>query len=106
MLKITGLDEVTKKLDGLAKKAEELDGQHNIPIAELLNPLFISRYTRFSNVDEMLDASGFSIESKDDFAAVPDDQWDVFIRSVSSFSDWQEMLSTAGQEWVAKKLGF
>ena len=106
MLKITGLDELTKKLDDLANKAGELDGKHNVPMAELLTPDFVSSHTRFANADEMFDASGFKIETQEDFAAVADEKWDAFIRSISSFSEWSAMLGEAGKAWAAKKLGF
>ena len=53
----------------------------------------------------MYEASGFKIETEEDFAAVPDDEWDGFIRSISSFPDCQSMLDKAGKEWVTKKLG-
>lgn len=106
MLKITGLDELKKQLDRMAKGAEELDGTHNIPITELLSPEFISSHTKFANLEEIFEASGLKIESQEDFAAIPDEEWDEFIRSISSFSDWQSMLGEAGAVWAAKKLGF
>lgn len=106
MLKITGLDELTNQLDRMAKGAEELDGTHTVPMTELLSPEFVSSHTKFANADEMFEASGFKIESQDDFAAIPDAEWDEFIRSISSFSDWQSMLGEAGSAWAAKKLGF
>ena len=106
MIKITGLKEMNKKLDDLAKKAEELDGQHSVPIDELLTSSFISKHTSFSNANEMFEASGFKIGDQDDFEAIPDDKWDEFISSISAFPDWQAMLNEAGKEWTAKKLGF
>ena len=39
-----------------------------------------------------------------DFAAIPDEDWDAFIRSISSFADWKSMLNEAGKEWAAQKL--
>lgn len=106
MIKIAGLNEMSKKLDDLAKKAEKFDGQHSVPIDELLTSSFISKHTHFSNADEMFDASGFKIENQDDFEAIPDDKWDEFISSISTFPDWQAMLNEAGKEWAARKLGF
>jgi len=106
MLKINGLNELSKKLGDLAKRAEALDGKHMVPINDLLSPTFVSKHTRFTTADQMFEASGFKIETQEDFAAIPDDQWDVFIRSVSAFQDWQAMLAEAGKEWAAKKLGF
>ncbi|HID30656.1 MAG TPA: hypothetical protein EYP19_11710 [Desulfobacterales bacterium] len=106
MLKITGLNVLNKKLEDLANKTEALDGKHNVPLNELLTPAFVSKHTRFENVNEMFNASGFKIETQEDFAAIPDDEWDQFIRSISPFPDWQAMLREAGKEWVVKKLGF
>lgn len=106
MLKINGLDELTKTLDRMAKGAKELDGEHKVPLTELLSPKFVSSHTRFANIDEMFEASGFKVESQEDFAAIPDAEWDDFIRSISSFSDWQAMLGEAGSAWAVKKLGF
>jgi hypothetical protein len=106
MIKITGLDEITKKLEDLANKAGELDGQHRVPMNELLTPEFVSNHTKFANADEMFKASGFKIETQEDFTALPDEQWDEFIRSISSFPGWSAMLGEAGKAWAAKKLGF
>ena len=105
MLKITGLDELAKKLNDLSKKANALDGNHNVPMGELLTPSFISKHTHFATADEMFSASGYKVETQEDFAALPEDKCDEFIRSISSFSDWQTMLGAASKEWVAKKLG-
>jgi len=106
MLKMTGLNEIAKKLDDLAKKAGEIDGKHNVPMNELLTPEFVSVHTRFANADEMFDESGYKIETQEDFSSIPEEKWDDFIRSISSFSDWNAMLSKAGEAWATKKLGF
>jgi hypothetical protein len=104
-LKITGLDNLTKNLQDLDKKAKALQGTHPIPLDELLTPAFVSKHTRFASAEDLFEASGFRIESQEDFAAIPDDKWDEFIRSVSPFSDWHAMLEAAVGPWTAKKLG-
>lgn len=104
MFKITGLDEAMKRLNDIQKKAEAINKQ-SVPISEVLTPAFLQRCTPFASADEMYEASGFKIESAEDFAAVPDDEWDAFIRSVSSFADWQAMLAEAAKEWATKKIG-
>jgi hypothetical protein len=106
MIKITGLDEVKKELDDLAKNAEALSGKHNIPIKELLSPEFVSKHTKFATVEDMFNASGFKIENQEDFSAIPDDKWDDFIHSTSSFENWKAMLDQAAKDWTVKKLGF
>jgi hypothetical protein len=75
-------------------------------MSEVLTSDFISRSTKFSSLEELLEASGFKIESQDDFAAIPVDDLDRFIRSNSLFDSWNALLSTAGSEWAKKKLGF
>ncbi len=104
-MKIKGLDELAKDMHRIANRAKELDGTHNVPIEELLTPEFVSSHTKFANIEEMLEASGFKIESQDDFAAIPDKDKDKFIRSISAFSDWESMIGEAGSAWAVKKLG-
>jgi hypothetical protein len=106
MFKIEGLDALQNKLNDLANKAQELDGQHNVPLSELLTSSFLSKHTRFLSSNDLFEASGFKVESTEDFESIPDDKWDDFIRSISCFENWQAMLAAAGEEWTAKQLGF
>lgn len=102
---MSGLDKLNKKLQDLSKKAAQLDGNHSVPLTELLTNSFISRHTRFSSVDEMFEASGFKVDTQEDFDAIPREKLDAFIQSVSPFSGWQTMLQGAAREWTAKQLG-
>lgn len=104
-MKITGFDALQKKLDKLAQNAAALDGEHSVPVSELLTPAFVARHTQSTSADELFEQSGFKIESPEDFAAIPDEEWDEYIRSVSSFSGWQAMLSKAGEAWATEKMG-
>lgn len=104
MFKITGLDEAMKKLNDLQRKAKAIN-QQSVPVSEILTPAFLLRHTPFGSADEMYQASGFKIETPEDFAAIPDEEWDAFIRSISSFTDWNAMLNEARKEWTTKKLG-
>ncbi len=56
-------------------------------------------------MDEMFEASGFTIESQKDFDAIPDEDLDAFITEKTRFSNWEEMLNTAAEEWTARKIG-
>jgi hypothetical protein len=62
------------------------------------------RYTDFPTIEAMTDASGFKIESQEDFEAIPDAEWDVFVRSRTRFSTWKEMQAKAGEEYVVRRL--
>lgn len=105
MIKVTGLDELQRKLIDMSRRAESLSGKHNVPIPELLTPDFLTRCSRFRSADEMFEASGFKIESSEDFAAISDAERDTFIRTHTSFSSWEAMLSEAGGEWAARRMG-
>lgn len=86
-------------------KNPRLFNKHSVSITEVLTPSFISQHTRFSDANAMFEATGFKIESQEDFQAIPDDKLDEFIRSESSFSTWRDMLSAAMAAWTKKKLG-
>ena len=105
MLKITGLDELQRKLDDLSRRSKSLAGKQNVPIPELLTPGFLRTCSRFQSVEQMFEASGFKIDSTEDFAAIPDTEWDEFIRVNTSFASWEALLSKAGGEWAARRLG-
>ena len=67
---------------------------------KVLSSSFLSKYTYFSNLDEMIEASGFKIENQKDLETVPGDEWNKFIRSVSAFPSWELMIKEAGNEWT------
>jgi hypothetical protein len=97
-------EEVIRKLQDLQRNAAELDGEHSVPFAELFPDEFMLRQTEFSGVQAMFDASGFKVVSSEDFAAIPDGQWDIFVKERTRFSSWDEMKSAAVQEWAARRM--
>jgi hypothetical protein len=105
-IKIKGFDEVHKKLKQLSDNAKKLDGEHNIPFDVLFNNKFMSRHTNFSSIDDFIKDSGFEVSSQEDFAKIPDTEWDIYVRSNSRFQDWSKMMEKATAEYVAKQLGF
>ena len=78
MLKVT-VEKDLKPLDDLARRAQELEGQHEISIANLLTADFLGECSRFKSADELFEASGFNVHSVEDFKAIPDAEWDTFI---------------------------
>jgi hypothetical protein len=103
---LKGLNELNRKLEDLKRKAEALDGKHEIPFSELFLPEFMTKHTDFASLEEMFQASGFVVESQEDFKAIPDDDWENFIKAHTQFSSWKDMQVTAFREWTARKLGF
>jgi hypothetical protein len=103
-IKITGLEEFRKKLDDLQNRVESISGERSVPINELLTPDFLAACSTFSSAEEMFERSGFKVESQEDFAAIPDEPWDDFIRSDTSYFNWREMLQAASVAWTKSKL--
>jgi len=105
-VKVTGLDEFQRRLRELRERAEAIDGEQTISMAELLTPDFLASCSTFSSAEEMFERGGFRVETQEDFAAIPDDAWDEFVRLNTSFFSWKEMLDAAGAAWAKSKLGF
>lgn len=100
-----GLKELQKKLKELEQGAGAVDGKHQVSLTELFHPEFISSCSKFSTVEELFDASGFKIESQEDFQAIPDAEWDAFIKSHTVYENWLEMQKIAAAQWTKRKLG-
>lgn len=94
--KIKGLDELQGRLKALSETSK-------ISLGEVLSPEFMASCSRFTNVQELFDASGFPIRSVEDLQAVPDDKWDAYINSNTSFADWASMQQAAHEEWLRVK---
>jgi len=105
LVEFDGFEELSKKLNDLAEKAESVHGTHEVPLSELLTPGFLAKHTRFLSEDELFEASGFEVKTAEDFEKIPDDEWDQFIQQNTPFATWSDMLSAAGTEWTQKKLG-
>ena len=100
-----GLHDAIRRLADLERKAAELAGARSIRISELFPASFMIEHTNFGTIQEMLDASGFPASTTEEFAAIPDDEWDVFVSSRTKFPSWQAMLEAGTAHWVSSKLG-
>lgn len=91
-------------LNKLTKNLEELGKQDSIAIGDVMTDEFISRYSSYSSLDELVDASGFVVNTPEDFKAIPDEEWEAFIVSNTNFSSWKEMQHKSHEEFVHKKI--
>lgn len=104
--KITGFDKLEKQLKQMEKGAKELSKTKHVSFGELFPASFMRKYTSFSSMDELLDASSFKSETQEDFEAIPDDEFDKYIAANTKFKTWEDMLGEATSQYAAKKLGF
>lgn len=103
MFKFTleGTENLERRLEKLQKDIEENAGLEEISFNELFNPEFMQKHSRFASAEALREASPFKIESEESFN---DERWDAFIRSVTSFESWQDMLKQAGIEYLQRKV--
>ena len=52
----------------------------------------------------MVAESEWTVESVEDFEAIPDGPWDAYVQQTTQFRSWKEMQKSAAQEWTAKKV--
>ena len=102
MILQTGLnrEDYAERLEELIT-AEHLEGLHAGTPEQWAN-----ESARLAKAAWVHKASGFRIESQEDFNAIPGSDWDAFIRANTSFSNWKEMLQATAAAWTKKQLGF
>jgi hypothetical protein len=95
----------TSGLDELQRRMERMPKSESVSFGDLFNPAFMRRYTQFESIETMFNASGYTVESQEDFAAIPDDEWDAFIAANTQFPNWLGMQKTAASERMKRQLG-
>lgn len=73
-------------------------------VAELFNESFMRRYTDFENFAAMIEAGGWGPATQETFRAIPDVEWEVWVREHTRFSSWEQMQQRAGEELVARRV--
>ena len=93
-----------KGLNKLKKNLEDLHGQHKVGLSETLTSEFLTECSGFSDLNQLFNASGFKIESPEDFKAIPDNEWEEFIVSNTRFESWQAMQEAALDKYMKSKI--
>ena len=101
-VKLQGFDDLRRKLENLKRRAQSLNG--SVPFEDLFPPEFMRRYTDFKTIEEMLCAFGTPITSSEDFASIPDQEWDAYVKRSTKFSGWEAMQKQAGEDYVERRL--
>jgi len=94
-------------LSGLRKLEQNmrtLSGTQRVALTEILSPAFMRAHTRFSSFENMLEKSPFTVKTAEDFRAIPDAEWEAYVRRSTKFTSWEAMQKQAGAEWVKARL--
>ena len=63
-------------------------------------------HTNFSTIDEFLLSSPEKISNAEEFEKAYESILDVFVSEQTKFDNWKDMMSSAAQILIMKKLGF
>jgi hypothetical protein len=83
---------------------DELGGTSALPLTDLMDDGFISSCSNYSNLNMLFGASGFKVESKEDFAAIPDEAWEEFVIRETNYGSWEEMQKDAFIKYTKRQL--
>lgn len=103
---LQGFDELQKDLEDMQCAAQEMDGAQSFNFTELFHPAFMRQYTSYPTIDDFLENCGYPAETQEDFEAIPDKEFDEYVRANTRFSSWEDMLEKAEEELIDGKLGF
>jgi NADP-dependent 3-hydroxy acid dehydrogenase YdfG len=102
--KVTGLGQMKDNLEKLKNNVENIPKHQEVTFDKLFNDNFMQEFTKFNSFQEMLDNSGFKVETQEDFKAIPDKEWDDYIKENTKFDSWQDMGQSAQQEYLTNQV--
>jgi len=79
------------------QKANQLSD--DVTFTALFNKKFMSKYTIFNSFEELLTNGNYEVNSKKDFADIPEKEFDKYLTHCTKFTSWKEMYSKAGHEY-------
>lgn len=91
-------------LKKLSKNLEELGNKKSIGLYELMSDNFVSKHSKYKSFDELLSSSPFTVETAEDFEAMPDDEWDSYINQNTDYDSWKEMQVKAFEYYAKKQI--
>ena len=83
-------------------ESDEITGETDV--LSLFTPDFMSHYTKFDNLVDFIAASGQDFTSQDSWNSIQNGEIDSFIQQNSDFDSWEDMYTTAGNEFLQKAL--
>jgi len=104
MFKITGLDEFQRKIEQMRRNAEQLGGEHQVPLTDLFSPAFMRQHSRVTDFATFCKDAGLDVSSTEAFAAIPRDTLDAAVRHLTEFATWEDMKHAGAADWARRRL--
>lgn len=103
-IKVTGLDKLQRELADIQRRAKSLDGEHSVPLTELLPPSFMRQNTPYPTLESLLESSGLRFENEADFEQLKTPAWDTFIAQHTKFASWQDLLNAGAADYARRQI--
>jgi hypothetical protein len=104
MIEITGLDEFQRKIEQLRRNAENLDGSHEVSLAELFPPAFMRQHSLLPDIETFCRDSGLDLSSTEAIASTPIESLDAAVKRLTEFPTWHDMKSAGAANWAQRRL--
>ena len=105
-VELHGFDNLRRELSELEQNIRNVDGEHQIPITELLNNSFMNKYTSLDAAQDFIDGCENVCGSEFSEIDENDEKFTDFIKENTNFNSWSEMLKNASENWVVSQLKF
>lgn len=102
----SGWDDLERQVADMSNAAKTLEGNYEVNLDELFSPEFMTRYTKYPDIETFFEESPWDLKTDNDFEDIPEDEFSEYVSKNTVFDSSDEMVQKAGQEWVATKLGF
>jgi hypothetical protein len=95
------------EIEGLDDLKEQLEKTFNeeVPMVEVFNSEFMMMYTDFNSFEEFMESSIWTVESQEDFEAIPEDEFDEYVNEHTEFPSWEVMFETGQRQYFERKFG-
>lgn len=104
MIKITGMDEFQRKIDQLRTNAEQIDGTHQVPLAEIFPPAFMRQHSSVPDFETFCRDGGLDMSSTKAFDATSGEKLDNVVKQLTEFPNWEDMKKAGAADWAKRRL--
>lgn len=101
-INIQWIDSFISALKKSGHKIKNIDDHYEIE--EIFNPVFMSKYTQFSSIEQMLAKSWFVIVEQDDLEKAADPKFNNFVKKNTTFDCRESMLSFAWKQFIKDRM--
>lgn len=84
------------------QKIQNIAKPQQVELQNLLTDNFLTSYTNFSNIDELL--KSLNISTYEDLQNYPKEKLNNFINNHTSFETWDELLQQASTEYLISQI--